>query len=178
MTRLPKLIAALLALALCASGGVASLAATCTHMAATPAATAHARHDCCHAAHGHAATHDGMPAHAAHDAAESPTTHEHAAVTHEDDCAAGHERSAAQVASFGGDGSPCAGCCAERAAVQPRALATPGAQKTERAADSRAAHAPHSCSAPAPLHTAFAPTQHAPPHASARLHMLIGVLLI
>jgi hypothetical protein len=158
MTRLPKLIAVLLAHALCASGGVASLAATCTHMAGTPATPAHARHDCCHAAHAH--------------------TNAHAGATHKDDCAAWHERNSAQVASVGDDGSPCAGCCAERAAVQPRALATSSAQKLNRPAEARAARVPPAFAAPAPLHTAFAPTQHAPPHASARLHMLIGVLLI
>jgi hypothetical protein len=180
MTRLPKLIAVLLALILSASGGVASLAATCAHMASTPAASAHARHDCCHAAHAHAHTtkHDGMSRHAAHDTADAPTMDDRAGATLEEDCAAGHEQNTPQVAASRDDGSPCTVCRMERAAVQPRALATPGTQKIERVADSRAAHAPHSFLLSAPPHTAFAPTQHAPPGASARRHMLIGILLI
>jgi 3'-phosphoadenosine 5'-phosphosulfate (PAPS) 3'-phosphatase len=181
MTRLPKLFAVLLALALGASGGVASLVA-CPHARAV-AANAHARHDCCHAAHAHAMTHVASGEHAAHVATDVQTSNAHAGAHHADGCAASHaehdQTAVLESALVGNDGSTCASCCAERAAsAEPRTFAATNAQKSGHSDDARDAHAPHALALTVPLHRAFAPTQHAPPAASTRLHILISVLLI
>ncbi|MFL6227601.1 MAG: hypothetical protein ACJ741_02350 [Pyrinomonadaceae bacterium] len=178
LTRLPKLVAVLLALAVCASGSVASLAA-CPHAAAAATHDARARHDCCRAAQSHArpATQGEMSEHAAHETADAETSGARAAARHEDGCAAEGHRNASRVASVTGDGSTCAGCCADRTAP-PRTPAATSAQKSSRSTDELAARTSLAFTSTAQLHNAFAPTQHAPPARASRLHMLISILLI
>jgi hypothetical protein len=180
MMRPPKLIAVLLALILGVSGNVASLAA-CQHNS-RHTITAHAPHACCHAAHAHHhaqdSTHDETREHAAHNAMGDHTTDARASVHHDADCAPGDERDAARAETINDSDAPCAGCCMARAAAQPRAVATTATQKSKRLDDARESRESHANAANLPLHTSVAPKQHAPPAPSARLHILIGVLLI
>jgi hypothetical protein len=176
MMRLPKLIAVLLALSAGASGGVTSLAA-CPH-APLAVATTHTRHDCCHAAHTHAATHAEMSEPAAHHATHDHTADAQARVHRGGNCAAKHDANATQPETVGDGCTPCAGCCTDRAPAQPRTLTSAGAQKSKRSDNAGAVRGSHPLASTLPLHTAFTPTQHAPPRALARLHILISVLLI
>jgi hypothetical protein len=153
MTRPIKIFAVLLALLSCASNGVASLAA-CPHTAPRAVATAHALHDCCRARPAHADSH-GEAAHS-RDAETSD---------------------AARVESFNDAGMPCADCCAGNAARTSAPVVAP-AQKSKRAAEVLSRNAPPFSASDAPHRLALTPTQHAPPHASARLHILISVMLI
>jgi hypothetical protein len=153
MTRPIKIFAVLLALLSGASNGVASLNA-CPHTARSAVATAHALHDCCRARLAHADSH-GQAAHS-HDA---------------------ETNDAARVESFSDNGSTCADCCAGNAA-RTSAPAVAPAQKSKRAADTLARQAAPFSASDAPHRRALTPTQHAPPHASARLHVLISVMLI
>jgi hypothetical protein len=153
MTRPIKIFAVLLALLAGASNGVASLA-TCPHTARGAVATAHALHDCCRARLAHADSH-GQAAHS-HDA---------------------ETNDAARVESFSDNGSTCADCCAGNG-VRTSAPAIAPAQKSKRAAEVLPENAAPFSASDASHRLTLTPTQHAPPHAPARLHILISVMLI
>jgi hypothetical protein len=153
MTRPIKIFAVLLALLSGASNGGATLAA-CPHGARAAVATAHALHDCCRARLAHADSH-------------GQTTHSHDAETSD----------AARVESFSDNGSTCADCCSRDAARTNKPALAP-AQKSKRAAEVLSRNAAPFSVSDAPHRLALTPTQHAPPHASARLHILISVMLI
>jgi hypothetical protein len=153
MTRPLKIFAVLLALLSCASNGVASLAA-CPHGARVAVATAHALHDCCRARLAHADSH-------------GQAAHNHEAETN----------NAARVESFGDAGTPCAYCCSRNVARTSTPALAP-AQKSKRAAEVLSQNAAPFSASDAAHRLALTPTQHAPPHAPARLHILISVMLI
>lgn len=158
MARLTKTFAVLLALLTCASSGVASLAA-CPHNTRAAVASAHALHDCCRARLAHADAHS----HATHDHA----AHSRDAITND----------AARVESSDDAGSTCANCCSGNGARTSAPVVAP-AQKSKRAAEALAPRAALFSSLSDPHRLALTPTQHAPPRAAARLHILISVMLI
>jgi hypothetical protein len=158
MARSLKTFAVLLALLLCASGGVTSLAA-CPHNARAAVASAHALHDCCRARLAHADAH-------------SHATHNHAA--HSRDAIT---NDAARVESSGDTGSTCTYCCSSNGARASTPAIAP-AQKSKRAAEALTPCTGQFSSLSDPYRLALTPTQHAPPRAAARLHILISVILI
>jgi hypothetical protein len=154
MTRPIKIFAVLLALLSGASTGVASLAA-CPHGARVAVFTAHALHDCCRARPAHAGSHG--------QAAQSQ-------VAMTDD--------AARVESFNDAGTPCADCCAGNVARRTSTPVVAPAQKSKRAAEVLSRNVAPFAASDASHRLALTPTQHAPPPTSARLHILISVMLI
>lgn len=161
--RLPKLIAVMLALASCASGGIASFAA-CQHAARVAAHdTAHdaTRHDCCHA---HLDKHTARTDHA--------TRAGDVARTGDATC-----NDAARVEPTGDDGSTLASCC-DGLATRTSAPAVAATNDTSRTRFSHVVSARTPTPAAPLLRTANAPPQHAPPVPATRLHILISVLLI